>query len=463
MLVIISDLHLTDGTSGTTIGPRAFETFKDRVQELAFKASWRNDENGNRYYHPVETIDVVLLGDILDIIRSSRWNDAPNGIRPWSDPHDPDFIATVKAINDDMLEFNKDSLHLLKTLGEAGKQKNGRLTLPRSVGGKPRSVTNEPNDPGRTAIHVRLHYMVGNHDWFYHLPGPGYDEIRNKVVEAMGLANDPRTPFPHSIEESPMLSHICKEHKVYMRHGDIHDPFNYVPEKGRDASSLGDAIVVELLNRFPVQVEKELGDVLPSDCLNGLKEIDNVRPLLYIPIWINGLLDRTCKDQKLRRAVNDIWNNLADQFLDLDFVKQHDTINPFEAVDMLQLGLKISQQTSFKTVSKVIGFFMSKKRTAGETYYKEALTEEAYRKDEVNYIVYGHTHHQEIVPIDIRDDGSQVIYMNSGTWRQVYELTRAESKEHKFLGFQVMNYLGFFKDGERRGREFEVWNGSLGD
>jgi hypothetical protein len=60
MLVIISDLHLTDGTSGETIKTGAFRTFRERIRDLAYDASWRSDEK----YAPIECVDLVLLGDV---------------------------------------------------------------------------------------------------------------------------------------------------------------------------------------------------------------------------------------------------------------------------------------------------------------------------------------------------------------------------------------------------------------
>jgi hypothetical protein len=63
VLVIISDLHLTDGTSGETIKPGAFRAFREALRELAYDASWRSEKK----YVPVDGIDLVLLGDILDV------------------------------------------------------------------------------------------------------------------------------------------------------------------------------------------------------------------------------------------------------------------------------------------------------------------------------------------------------------------------------------------------------------
>ncbi|MGE3777621.1 MAG: hypothetical protein AB7F89_10580, partial [Pirellulaceae bacterium] len=77
MLVIISDLHLTDGTSGDDSNPGAFEIFRERLQELAYRASWRVDGT----YRPLDRIELVLLGDIFDLMRSQHW--LASTARPW--------------------------------------------------------------------------------------------------------------------------------------------------------------------------------------------------------------------------------------------------------------------------------------------------------------------------------------------------------------------------------------------
>lgn len=98
MLVIISDLHLTDGTSGETIRPGAFSEFRESLRELAFDASWRSDKD----YVPIDGIDLVLLGDILDVIRSTRWSSAPPQVRPWGNQNDSRFAEMVGHSEDEL-------------------------------------------------------------------------------------------------------------------------------------------------------------------------------------------------------------------------------------------------------------------------------------------------------------------------------------------------------------------------
>ena len=144
----------------------------------------------------------------------------------------------------------------------------------------------------RQPIKVHIHYLVGNHGWFFHLPGEPYDQIRNTIVDAMGLATPANVPFPHDPSESAPIQLIYCDHRVLARHGEIYDAFNY--EGDRNRSSLGDAIVVELVDRFAMEVGQKVN--LPGPCVAGLREIDNLRPTIAIPVWIDSLLKRTCPD-----------------------------------------------------------------------------------------------------------------------------------------------------------------------
>ena len=168
MLVIISDLHLTDGTSGDTIHAGAFSEFLENVRELACDASWRSDSR----YQPIEQIDVLLLGDILDVIRSTQWCDAPPDVRPWGNQDDPRFAEIVQNITSKVIQNNSQSLAILKSLHSP----DIMSVPPQAPGG---GVATKP--AGRVHIPVRIHYMVGNHDWFFHLKGPRSEEHTSEL------------------------------------------------------------------------------------------------------------------------------------------------------------------------------------------------------------------------------------------------------------------------------------------
>ena len=115
MLVIISDLHLTDGTTADTVMDPAFDRFQEILIELAEAASKRTAE----LYQPIERIDMILLGDILDVLRSSYWNDIDKKIaRPWNKldkaEERENLVKALEYITDCMLEFNKKSFEIMR-------------------------------------------------------------------------------------------------------------------------------------------------------------------------------------------------------------------------------------------------------------------------------------------------------------------------------------------------------------
>lgn len=455
MLVFVSDLHLTDGTSGETIKPGAFTAFRERLRDLAYDASWR----ANGKYKPIDRVDLVLLGDVLDVIRSAQW--LAGKVRPWSDWKSQAFKEKVAAISDAILASNHLSLGCLKSL-----RAPNVITVPDATNeGRPASVAREPDAAGRIPVEVRVHYVVGNHDWFFHLPGAAYTKIRQKIVNAMGLSNPPKEPFPHRPEESAELHEVFQQHQVVARHGDVFDSFNYEGE--RDASSLGDAIVVELLNRFPSEVRQQMSKWLPQGCLTGLNELDNVRPLLVIPAWIDGLLRRTCPDPKQAKQVKAIWDKLAQQFLQLSFVRARDKWYDFpDLVDTLELALKFSRGISLRSLDRLLSWWDKLSRGGGMPFHQHAFGEQAFKSRAARFMVYGHTHHHEIVPLDscytARGIFNQMC-INTGTWRRVHERARWKPEEQEFMGYYTMTYVAFFKDDERGGRAFETWSGALGE
>lgn len=445
MLAIISDLHLTDGTSGSTISPGAFQLLGERLCDLARGASQRRDGS----YRPVDRVDLVLLGDVLDVIRSTRWLEGR--VRPWDGVDSPALAESTAQIIAGILRHNAAALGEFRKLAQQG------VAIP------PATRDGRMVDDEKISVPVHIHYMVGNHDWMLHLPGERYTQIRRQVATHMGLTTNPDAPFPHEAWESNELLQTMRRHKVFARHGDVYDPFNY--EGDRNASSLGDVIVIELLNRFGVQVARELADDLPESAFAGLREIDNIRPLLLIPVWIDGLLERSCPHPAIRKQVKKIWDSLADEFLDNPFVRSRDTWCPVDIVDGLQKALKFSRRLSVGWASWIAQWMWQLRGADNSSYFQHALSEQDFRNRRAKHIVYGHTHHHETVPLDASFAEGYVLnqaYFNSGTWRRVYEQTRFASSEHEFIAADALTYLAFFKDDERRGRPYETWTGTLG-
>ncbi len=459
MIVIISDLHLTDGTSGQTVREGAFHIFRDRLRDLAYDASWRADGK----YKPIDEVHLLLLGDILDVLRSTKWLDEKPGelgfVRPWDLPESPLLIRKVQTITDAILQHNAGAFALLKALrGPAG------LTLPpATTDGRTAKLSQEP-DTSRVPVPVHIHYLVGNHDWFYHLPSPAYNPTRASIVEALGLDNDPTQSFPHDPDEpaAAAVRQIYRNHAIFARHGDIFDSFNYAGDRNRP--SLGDAVVVDLVDAFSFAVKRDLGGSLPVTCLEGLKEIDNVRPMLLIPVWIDALLRQTCPDRDQRRQVREVWNDLADSIARIPFVREQHRAFRFDDSEKLDDVLRISKWMLGDEPNDLLSWLVAKIGAPSSSYSSYALDEEVFKSGSARRIIYGHTHHYEHVPLDTLPGGNgnmSRVYLNSGTWRPLHELAQSRPFRKRFVEYHALTYLAFFKEYERAGRSYESWSGAL--
>jgi UDP-2,3-diacylglucosamine pyrophosphatase LpxH len=453
MLVIISDLHLGDGTTAESIPANAFRLFANRLRETAYFASFRR----NGTYRPIDSLTIILLGDILDPLHSTLWLDsAPNTAyytRPWTSPSLPLFPAKLAETTHAIIRENRESLDLLK------KCASGEIVLlpPATGNGRPDHNTNE-----RIPIKVNIHYMIGNHDWYYHMDGAAFDEIRKTVIDTMGLSNAV-TPFPYELAEDPLLQETLVKYKLFCRHGDQFDKFNYNREKGRRHATLGDIFTMDVCNRFPVEVLKRFGEGLPTGIVDSLRRITNVRPALATPLWISGQIKRHAGTAALENELKKVWDDLCDEFLQLEIVREEDKAFQFDMVDAMQLALKISKRTSFNTLNEIITWARDKLWESDRSFADHALKEPAFLNNKADFIVYGHTHHHEIVSLDAHGEppGEQdQLYINSGTWHTYFDLAVKDVREQKFIPYQTLTYLTFYKDGEREGRRFETWSGA---
>lgn len=453
MLVIVSDIHLGDGTAASSISPSAFHLFSNRLRETAYYASFRRDGS----YRPIENLDLVLLGDVLDPLHSTLWLDSAPGARdytrPWTDTRSPNFAQMLASTTQAILDDNQEALNVLRRCA------NGEIILlpPATARGEPDQDSKE-----RIPIRARIHYMTGNHDWYYHLPGPAFDEIRKTLIEGMGLCNTPG-PFPYELEEHPGLRDELASYRVYARHGDYYDKFNFNREKGRDHAALGDVFTMDVCNRYPVEVQRRYGDELPAGIVESLRRITNVRPALATPLWISGQIQRHAGSRALETELKKVWDDLCDQFLQLDVVREEDKAFKFDIVDAMQLLIKISRRTSFQTVNEIVLWVRDRMHESQHSLAGHALQESAFLNKSARFIVYGHTHHHEITPLDSQGEPPEEqnqLYINSGTWRSYYNLAVKDPAEQKFVQYQTLTYLTFYKDDERQGQLVETWSGA---
>jgi len=481
MLVIISDLHLGDGTTAASIPASAFYLFAKRLRQDAHFASLRY---GN--YHPIEELDVILMGDIIDPLHSTKWLFPPIGheqyinidgqdhiriteegepdyVRPWSDPSNPLFAPKLLEVTQAILKHNKEALEVMRKLA------SGEFIEfdPQNDGGN-----RETNSQTKIPLKVRFHYMVGNHDWYYHLKGEAFDKIRQEIINALGLSNPP-TPFPFDLrkvdpnsewerDEAPDIERLFRQYKVFCRHGDYYDSFNFNSQVGRDIATLGDAFTMEVCNRYPEELKRR-PDMDP-EIVDNLRHITNVRPALATPLWISGQIKRLSSEHLItgmtEKDIKRVWDDLGEKFINLKFVRDKDT-PLFDMVDKMELAIKVSKLISLETLDNLIYKIQKRRLFGGDNSFAEfALKEPAFLDDTARYIIYGHTHHQETIPLDYDDHGGNQIYFNSGTWHTYFDLARKDPKEKKFVPYKALSYITFYKEDEHDDRHFETWTGA---
>jgi len=423
MLVFLSDVHLTDGSSGTQIVPRAFKKFCELLVNII----------GDPSQTKIKKVEIVLLGDIFDVIRSGIWlrdeNKIPHPVRPWSQPTDKDSADwDLQTYTEEIVQKiidnpqNQEAIGYLKKFAKQCADELG--------------------------VKLVVSYLIGNHDWLINR----YPATRQAIADFLGLT----PPGYYATSEFNYLRPFDSDgYPVFARHGDYYDPFNF--EGDRNASSLGDAIVIDLLNKFPQAVaDSSLGS--NPDLIKQLKEIDNVRPLWEIPAWIQGLCRRypDAEDQ-----LHEIWNGLVDDFCAIDFVHQHHQWG-------LETALHLTKDFSFEHLKKIVESWIAQQLFSSRDDYHDAAYKETYlQQGQARYVVYGHTHHAEQVPLDLMAPTAggvtEALYFNSGTWRKVFEHTVEDEESCEFIGWHVLNFLVFYLREEKEiDREYEVWSASLG-
>jgi hypothetical protein len=447
MLVVIGDLHFTDGSRGTSVDPGALELFEARLAELALRASWRS----SGCYQPLERIDVLLLGDILDFTRSRRW--LAGEARPWSDLSSPSLFDTAQHLLDDTLANNSGALAILRAIGS-----EGAIRLPQvSTSGVP--LLDYDSQP----VPVALHYMVGNTDWLLHARSPRMELLRKRTCHALGLANEYRQPFAHDAAESEELLGVLRSHGVVARHGDVFDPLHCGDD--RDASSVGEAIAIDLIGRFLEEVETRFASEIPPRLLAALQELELFRPVPMAAVFLEGLLERSPLRPSVVKEMKRLWDRLADQLLQQPHLQPGGGLTSLNMIDPLAAALLFTHKLSLGWATATRNWLCSLRGATTSSWYQHALAEPDYRNRRARHIVYGHTHRAETVPLDASYADSVVLqqmYFNAGAWRRVFEPTHSVAGEHEFIAADTFSFLTFFQGDERGGRPYEMWTGSLG-
>jgi len=463
MLVVISDLHLNDGSAAPeNISAKAFAIWMEEVLALA-----RQNE--------AKELVFLYLGDIVDLLRTEYWfypkpGDAlgaqanetfPLEHRPWGNRdinQHPDQLSPTCRMR--AVEILRKIRH------EAAAQfdyLNGQVDWVKS-------------SLATLGIPIRRYYIPGNHDRLF-LVDP---TIRLELLQALGAA---------TIQGDRPFEAVLPEYGLVARHGHEWDPWNFEAcEESRLPAAMkaddyklvpiGDPITTELLARLPFTVTAclpaEISNEVRGHVYDQLRHIEDVRPLSKALSWV--LVEPASVaagyDKATQEAILEAMNKAAKQiiadFIQIPFVKEwiskHDRWNlGFDEADKLQEIYRLSRVLNIKSLDKALKTAESLGLTKEDDDSRTADRELAYAPN-ARFCVYGHTHTFRHVPMSRNSNREDLVYFNAGTWRPRV----AHAKDQKtFASYKEMTYLVFYRADEDLGTRssksvsYELWNGMM--
>jgi UDP-2,3-diacylglucosamine pyrophosphatase LpxH len=454
MLVFISDLHFTDRSAGVHfLPPEAFGgTFED-IARHARKA--RSEE-----------IVLVLLGDVIDLIRTTRWlrdengGPVPGSDRPWALPVNSEAVkqhafSLLQAVE----EKNHDTFAILQGLHDA------RFQFP---------------------VPLKRVYIPGNHDRIC----DQYPALRQQVAQMLGVTHNSAEEFAHE--------YVNLDYAVFARHGQEWDVYNFeftdlmsqppyqpVPWANYMKIPIGELIACEIAAKLPLSVEealKEVDSLSPQDrdqIAARFKTIDDVRPLPAIIPWLFHRLRAEAQEyeERVLVVIKDAINCVLREFNSLPLVRQwmqeHDRWYPGDYADRLQFILTLIEGVNVDTLPVLLPLAEKLSHLwEGDNHVSEAVKEfqcldtQPEWKQKILYVLYGHTHNPAQVPIGTVENNRARVYLNTGTWRPRY---RQSVTGRGFMGWKNLTYTILYhpdRDPGSQAREagyptFETWTGSL--
>ncbi|HYC30670.1 MAG TPA: hypothetical protein VEB59_00190 [Gemmatimonadales bacterium] len=443
MLVIVSDLHLTDASTAHNVNAEAFALMASLVRDTAARRRARE-------------IHVVLLGDIFDLVRTDYWlrRSIPPDARPWGGIPDP-----RTAINQESAEVERQFAAVLDGIlaDEATRALAGALdTL--AEGPPPLTVS----------------YVVGNHDrvlW-------NFPALRARITAAV-----PRIDRFLPALESPDYGvlarhgHEWDEHCHGWRFGEkvLHPgaPIGRFAPEAYEVMAIGEVVTAELMGGL---VHRVRAGGAPERLVDQVKEVNNVRPILDVFAWLEWLGEG--RAEELQELLYDALRASLDAVLSSRLARQWDALEPdllvsADLVDRLQQARAVllgADFTSFKgRVEAVKRIQALMTRVFGEDddrLLKGAAAEEALQPVAeargIERVVYGHTHRALHRYFSAERDGRARMYVNTGTYLPLIE--RAADRRSFVSSLQMSLAYFYRKDEDTDGKvpgtsSVDVWNG----
>ena len=314
MLVLVSDLHITDESAAHNINPEAFKLLGDEIVDAAARRGARE-------------IHLVLLGDILDLVRTDYWhrNAVPMERRPWGGAPDPRTgMNADRAMVEAQFQAVLQAVLATKTAGALRTMLAGLAAGP---------------------VPFRATYVIGNHErvmW-------NFPALRAAAQAALPQVSG----FAAAVESA--------EYELIARHGhewdehthgwrfrrDVLRPSEHIDRFSPEAyetMAIGEAVTAELMSGLVFHARAQGA---PASLVDQLKEVNNLRPLLDVFAWLDWVAGGRLREHRamlheaMRLALDGLLSStLAHQWdrLRTDYLVSGDLVDRLEQARTVLLG-----------------------------------------------------------------------------------------------------------------------------
>jgi hypothetical protein len=439
MLVVVSDMHLADGSAGEhNLEPQVYHDLLDQIAAAHAKV---------RQVNPQSRVEIIYAGNIFELRRTHFWFDQGDH-KPWR--HFGVVDATSMARPPQGKEYLQRAVQLFTRI----------MTHPNVAPIK--GILGDKLADRFGGIEPIRAYLPGDADRLINMS----PDLRARVIDFLGLdlgreqGWNPDARFPNAW--------LDPYHGVFIRHGHEWDVYSFEGASGGgrpedyDNIPMSDLITTELFARLTYEASVLQGGAeAPAELISAfnkkLQQIDNVRPVSSLVRWLAQHFASPIEKKLLATCIERALNNFKTQ----EYVKWwlssagHDKVwTPFDEADRIEWlleGLKHLWMGKVGPALAVYDKFATYDPYA--RYVEHAASEPALTQanSPVHYVVYGHTHHPMHVPLGMLGDGParrMTHYVNIGSLRPTHTVTR---DGRDFFVSESLDFAIFYRPDEQPG------------
>lgn len=355
MLIVISDLHFSDGSSSHNISHRAFSHFFEHI-----KRGLRDE---------FKELIIVFAGDTFDLLRSEYWVTVEDGEKPWAEEDQGSGIRGQGSRSKEQRAWGREQGYKnhLKTILEKILNENESS----------HAIIRQVEDIFHP-VPVKIYFIPGNHDRML-VEIDDYKGILDKYFGNISILD---------------ASYENRSYGVRIRHGHEYDTYNF--EEGGGVP-IGDVNTTELFVYLPFEIKKQYPELADE-----LRCAEDIRPQWRVFDYLRS----TYPEGETNQCIRETTVKTIERFLKIPFVKswieKHDTASLLDDADKLEYMLRIFKFLPLSWAEELLKTFSHFEM--GEQHYEEMA-----EKEEALYVVYGHTHTENVSFLGITEGQHKIL------------------------------------------------------